>query len=346
MRRVFSVHSALATAAVVALFVHVPEDVRGQGTFSALPREVLAPADNPTDAPKIVLGKLLFWDPILSGDKDVACAICHHPRFGYAENLALSIGVNGIGLGETRRFSSPNTIPFAKRNSPTVLNVGFNGIDQAGRYNPSTAPMFWDLRAQRLEKQALEPLKSFEEMRGHACPEAQALSTVVSRLVAIPSYRALFSRAFGGREGIDAGCANCHSGPMFSDYKVHVLGVADNTKLAAFDTGVNQTYAFRTPSLRNLAHTAPDMHNGELSTLNEVLGFYNNVRSGGRDGGRRGTRNARVDRSQLDPLLRRLSIGGRRSEIIEFLNALNDDGFDTTIPDEVPSGLRPGGNIQ
>jgi cytochrome c peroxidase len=362
--------------------------VRSQTTLSALPEAVQAPSNNPTDAAKVTLGRLLFWDPILSGGKDVACATCHHPRFGYAENLDLSIGVNGVGLGEGRRFETPNSVPFVKRNSQTILNVGFNGIDPAGRYSPSAAPMFWDTRVESLEKQALEPIKSFEEMRGDAYPEEKALDIVVARLEATPEYRSLFSKAFGGSESISAGnlgkalaafqrsliavnspfdrymrgeanamtpeqvrgmarferagCANCHSGPMFSDYKVHVLGVADNPKLPATDTGVSHTYGFRTASLRNLAYTAPYMHSGVLRTLNDVLSFYN----GGRGGGRRNSRNPNVGRDALDPLLRRLNVGGRRSEIVQFLNALNDDGFDRTVPDEVPSGLPPGGKIQ
>jgi cytochrome c peroxidase len=64
-----------------------------------LPETIQDPPGNRSDARKVALGRLLFWDPILSGRKDVACATCHHPQFGYAENLDLSIGVNGVGLG-------------------------------------------------------------------------------------------------------------------------------------------------------------------------------------------------------------------------------------------------------
>jgi cytochrome c peroxidase len=76
---------------------------------------------------------------------------------------------------------------------------------------------------------------------------------------------------------------------MFSDYNLHVLGVRDNTKLTAPDAGANGSYAFRTPSLRNLAYTAPYMHSGVLRTLDEVVNFYNTVgRGGGRGGPGRG----------------------------------------------------------
>ena len=90
------------------------------------------------------------------------------------------------------------------------------------------------------------------------------------------------------------GCINCHSGPMFSDFTAHVLGVPDNPKLPESDSGVNKTYAFRTPSLRNLSATAPYMHNGVFAGLSDVVNFYQRIsRGGGRgavDGGGGGGR--------------------------------------------------------
>jgi cytochrome c peroxidase len=145
------------------------------------------------------------------------------------------------------------------------------------------------------------------------------------------------------------GCANCHNGPMFSDFKAHVLAVPDNGRLAVSDAGVDGTYAFRTASLRNLAHTAPYMHNGAFASLNQVVNFYNRI-SGGRGGGGRGGRggaiNANVTRDRIDPLARQLRMrgGGRQNDLVAFLGALNDDGFDRTVPERVPSGLKVGGN--
>jgi len=353
--------------------------------LSALPQVIAAPPDNQSNPEKVALGRLLFWDPILSGNKDVACATCHHPKFGYAENLDISIGVNGVGLGNTRHFESPNSIPFVQRNSQTILNTAFNGIDPEGRFDPVTAPMFWDLRAQGLEAQALLPIITFEEMRGYAYSEENAIDIVLARLSSIPEYRVLFASAFADDQAISSenlgralaafqrtlvandspfdrymrgdldamtsaqiqgmrqferiGCIDCHNGPMFSDYKLHVLGVPDNRKLPNSDQGVDQSYAFRTASLRNLAYTSPYMHSGVFSTLDDVLDFYD-------DGGRRRRRNQNVARDQLDPLLRRLrDVDDVERELIEFLNALNDDSFDKTIPALVPSGLPPGGRI-
>jgi cytochrome c peroxidase len=380
----YKVAAAVSLAVILAGVVRSTDISGAQPVSRALPAEARGPADNPSTPAKVKLGRLLFWDPILSGRKDVACATCHHPDLGYADNIDVSIGVNGVGLGGRRRFEEPNTIPFVKRNSQTILNVAFNGLDQTGHYDPVAAPMFWDLRVSGLEAQALEPIESLEEMRGDAYREADALKEVVARLGRIAEYKTLFRTAFGGNQPVTAdnlakalaafqrsllatnspfdryargdlsamtsaqvrgmeafdriGCANCHTGPMFSDFKPHVLGVADNAKVQNADTGIANGYAFRTPSLRNLRYTAPYMHNGTLATLQDVLGFYNN--------GRRRVRNPNVRRDQLDPLLNQLNVRRGGSDIIEFLNALNDDGFDKQIPKQVPSGLIPGGLIR
>jgi cytochrome c peroxidase len=356
--------------------------------LAALPLTADAPADNPTTPEKVTLGRLLYWDPILSGNKDVACATCHHPDFGYAENVDLSIGVNGVGLGAARRFASGNAMPFVKRNSQTVLNSAFNGIVGGGQYDPASAPMFWDLRAKGLEAQALEPIKTREEMRADAYPEDQALDKVVARLAAIAEYRDLFAKAFGGKTPVTAanlakaiasfertllannspfdrymrgdrmamsppqlsgmasfqkgGCINCHGGPMFSDFKLHVLGVPDNPKLSASDTGVGTSYAFRTPTLRNLALTAPYTHSGAFLTLQQMLAFYEDVSGAGAVM----PKNPHVARGQFDPLLLSLNTPEPRVNILQFLQALNDPNFDRTIPSRVPSGLAPGGNIK
>ena len=75
-----------------------------------------------------------------------------------------------------------------------------------------------------------------------------------------------------------AGCDGCHEGTMFSDFDLHAEGVRENPKLAEPDAGPRR-YRFRTPTLRNVALTAPYMHNGMLATLDDVLRFYDNGRS-------------------------------------------------------------------
>ncbi len=172
--------------------------------IAALPLEIPFPKDNPITKEKAELGKLLFFDPILSGNKDVACATCHHPEFGFAENLELSIGVNGHGFGSKRAFKTPNSIPFVKRNSQSLVNVAFNGIKQDGTFEPKKAPMFWDLRAESLEKQALEPIKTMEEMRGKDISEESILAEVIERLKSNKTYSSLFENAFGLQNSVSA----------------------------------------------------------------------------------------------------------------------------------------------
>lgn len=348
----------------------------------ALPTRVPFPADNVNTTAKVELGRLLFWDPILSGEKDVSCASCHHPQFGYADGRALSLGVGAVGLGAARRDASSGAIPLVGRNAPTVLNTAFNGLLQGQTTTDALrAPMFWDARARSLETQALAPIRSFNEMRGHAFSEEVAVDSVLARLNAIPEYVGLFQEAFNGTRPITmlqlaralaaferslvmrsttpfdryaqgddgamtaqqlrgfetfkaAGCDDCHSGPMFSDFALHRLGVAENAALDTPDDG-DGAFRFRTPSLRNVTRTAPYMHNGTLRTLDQVMDFYRDRRS----------RNPNV--SNVDDAfrtLRRLN-QQERSEVIAFLASLTHDDFDQAIPARVPSGLPVGGNI-
>ena len=354
-----------------------PLELGIESQFGQLPITVTQPIDNLPSPEKIELGKLLFWDPILSGNKDIACVTCHHPNNAYAEQLDLSIGVGGEGLSEMRR----NGI-LVKRNSQTILNSAYNGINETGNSIPENAPMLWDNRIQSLEKQAIEPILSAEEMRGDEIAEEAIIDTILLRLMSIPEYNDRFTEVFG-ENGIteenlgkaiaafertlisnnsrfdqyangdrsaltsleirgminfsEVGCANCHSGPMFSDFEMHVLTVPENEKLNIPDNG-NGEFAFRTPTLRNLKLTAPYMHNGIFNTLEDVLDFYDDI------GGE--SQNPNIESGKMDAKLRQLDFQDDKiSSIIAFLNTLNDETFDKEIPNQVPSKLNPGGNI-
>lgn len=368
----------IAAAGWIAVFLRDEEP-------SALPREVQSPANNRATPEKVELGRLLFWDPILSGPRDVACATCHHPDFGYAERLDLSIGAHGVGLGTNRRFATAGSQSFVKRNSQTILNVAFNGMAGDGSHDPTRAPMFWDVRATSLEAQSLEPLTTFEEMRGGTYAEEAALKAVVARLDVIPEYHARFADVFGDAAPVSAenlgralgafqrsllttdtpydrfqrgdpsamtplqirgmrrfmriGCSNCHTGPMFSDYRPHILGVPDNPKLAFSDAGMGKRYAFRTPTLRNLRHTGPYMHNGMLATLEDVIALYDDVSN-------ERSRNPKVPSANIESLVTGLNVAEGTLALVAFLDALSDDAFDRTVPAQVPSGLPVGGAIR
>ena len=368
---------------IVIAFANCSKNKQGAstGSFSALPLAVTTPPDNPQTSQKIALGKLLFWDPILSGTKKVACGTCHHSSMGYTDNLDLSIGVNGQGFGLGRHFLSPNNIPFVKRNSPTIINTAFNGLTSDGSCDPANAAMFFDNRTRSLELQSLEPMKTLEEMRGTSISSNAILDSILLRLKNIPQYSQLFTDAFQTTDAITVqnlgkaiasfersiisnhspydeyvrgnnsamtgaqiqgmtafttnGCNKCHSGPMFSDYLLHVLSVPDNAKMPT-DAGANGSYAFRTPSLRNLALTPPYMHSGVFSSLDQVLNFYDQV-------GDHRSQNSHVSGNNLDVNLQRINNNDRQL-IIQFLGSLNDSNFDRSIPTGVPSGLQAGGN--
>ncbi|MEM6628335.1 MAG: hypothetical protein AAF694_01630 [Bacteroidota bacterium] len=127
---------------------------------------------------------------------------------------------------------------------------------------------------------------------------------------------------------------------MFSDYQKHILGSPPNPKLGFPDMGIDSSFAFRTPSLRNLRYTGPYMHNGSLPTLKRVLEFYEDIAAGK-------MRNPHLSKGELDPLIKEIDLKVKdMSSIISFLNALNDNGLDKSEPESVPSGLPVGGNIR
>ncbi|MGB0678327.1 MAG: cytochrome-c peroxidase [Polyangiales bacterium] len=164
------------------------------------------------DDPKLRLGQALFFDKLLSGNRDISCATCHHPVHASADALPLSIGVGGQGLGPTRR--QPPERPFIPRHAPEVFN----------RDAAEWVTMFWDRRVRQeagqlttpagaalppglthvLAVQAMFPVTSHAEMRGAPgdneiadAPDLPAVwQALMARLVAVPEYVTLFAAAF------------------------------------------------------------------------------------------------------------------------------------------------------
>ncbi|MGO1461870.1 MAG: cytochrome-c peroxidase [Marinobacter sp.] len=238
------------------------------------------------------LGELLFFDPILSGSGQHACASCHDPDLGWADG---------------RRFSFGHNRQLGQLNSPTILNAGY------------LKELFWDGRAVSLEEQAAASITNPIEMAGDP-------PKIIGRLQDIGAYDQLFERAFGDprldfdrvtiaiaefvrqrtttatrfdrfmrgeRSALNdqelqglhlfrtkGRCMNCHNGPLLTDGKYHHLGTAfyevGNFTGRYAVTKKNQDFsAFRTAPLRNVAVTAPYMHNGLLADLDHVLASYN-----------------------------------------------------------------------
>jgi cytochrome c peroxidase len=239
------------------------------------------PEGNPLTREKIALGRRLFFDPRLSRDGSLSCATCHDPGRAFADGRPVARGIDASA---------------GVRNTPALINRGYGRV------------FFWDGRAQSLERQALQPITSAKELgltiaelerrTGRAAVEvAGALASYVRT---IRSGDSRFDRyAAGQRNALTAleksglvifrgrgGCAPCHVGPSFTDEQFHNTGVAwrngrllDQGRFAV--SGLDRDRgAFKTPTLREIARTAPYMHDGSLATLEDVIDFYS-------DGGRR-----------------------------------------------------------
>lgn len=362
--------------ALIAAVLPVPQDPavaeeqRGAGassvdpSYTGLQREfppLNEPADNPTTPEKAELGRLLFFDPVLSLNNDIACATCHHPDLGFADGRPQAMGAGGEGLGAGRTGGIS-----LLRSAPSLWNVGY------------AQSLFWDGREDSLEEQSLVPLAHADEMG------ADDSEVLVEELRGIPEYVALFNRAFGGSEAVTieniqralaafertlisedspfdryaAGefdaltpqqrrgltlfrsaatrCFECHAAPTFSTDTFRVVGVPDMVD-AVHDpgrAGISDDApdgAFRVPSLRNVALTGPYMHNGSFATLEEVVDFY-------AEGGGRAINRVQIE--NVDSFIQGFTLTPQeRDDLVAFLRALTDESERPDIPEQVPSGL-------
>ncbi|WP_300036669.1 cytochrome c peroxidase [uncultured Roseobacter sp.] len=135
----------------------------------------------PVDMAQVRLGQMLFYDPLLSGNRNISCATCHHPKFGTADGVALSLGEGGIGLGPERR-PDPDNMPEQRipRNAPALFNLGAREFTvlfhdgrieaDAGKPGGIRTPMGAEMNsgfASLLSAQTMFPVLSADEMAGH-----------------------------------------------------------------------------------------------------------------------------------------------------------------------------------
>ena len=260
------------------------------------------PEDNPITASKIEAGRKLFRDQRLSRTRTIACASCHDPERAFSDSRPLAVGVFGR---------------VGRRHAPALINRGY------GR------TFFWDGRIATLEEQVLKPIQDPNEM-DLSLDEAtsrvglsgrtisQALATYIRSILSGDSpydrfingdRRALTDeqqrgmQIFRGR----GNCTACHVGPTFSDERFHNTGVAWQNGRLQDEGRANGT--FKTPTLREVARTAPYMHDGSIATLADVVNFYS-------EGGRA---NPSLD-SDIRPL--RLSDAEKRALIL-FLESIS-----------------------
>jgi cytochrome c peroxidase len=301
-----------------------------------IPQDV--PVGNPITERGLELGRMLFYDPILSGDSTLACAGCHQQEHAFADSLRFSKGING---------------EEGARNAPHLTNAGWLDLQ------------FWDGRRSSLEGQAQDPVTDVNEMD-------LTWEEAVCRLQNHPHYPARFAAAFGtplvtkdrtlnaigqferslvsANSRFDrfvlglgsltqdeiigltlfqterADCFHCHLPDLglWTTNTFHNIGIdsvlVDLGRGSITDDPLD-IGKFKAPSLRNLAFTAPYMHDGRFETLREVVDHYN---SGG------------FRSPNVDPLIRvDIGLGLTETEIdqlIAFLHTLSDSSF-VTNPD-------------
>ena len=303
---------------------------------------------DPVDKDLAAIGQLLFYDPILSGNRNISCGTCHNHETFSADGVSLSIGEGGRGVGpkrvaETGENRIKKRIP---RNAQALFNVGALDVffhdgrlgaspDYGNGVNSPAEEWLPEGLDSLLAAQALFPMTSQFEMAGNPKENEvagaihdridMAWPILAKRVRVIDEYAALFAdvgvqeasiadignalaafmdaewRSFDSPydlgtmsaaqirgEGLffgDAGCAECHSGPLFTDQEFHAIGLPpfgpgrtrrfdpiprDVGRMAESDL-LEDAYKFRTPSLRNVALTGPYGHNGAYPTLAGII---------------------------------------------------------------------------
>lgn len=342
----FAVPFSQPGAARSELFANPAPPRAPRYVWAALPKEAPSPADNPTTAAKVALGRRLFFEKKLSADGSLSCSSCHD----------LFAKGGGDGLSRARGIARQS----GSRNTPTVWNAAFQAV------------LFWDGRAPSLEEQAGGPILNPIEMGLASAAEAER------RLAADASYRADFAAVFGddrppsfGRlaqaiaafertlitpdtpydrfvrgdeTALDAaqlrgmalfetvGCVLCHRGANFSDasllggesarrlFPANATPYEDKYQLLLAD---GQRGVWRVPSLRNVALTGPWLHNGAVDQLEEVVRIM-----AGAQLGRSGQLNTWLNNDKMLGKIDRSPLGdGEVADLVAFLKALSSDSL-------------------
>jgi cytochrome c peroxidase len=333
LRRVL--HLVLTCAFPSVLFVSAPviaSDLDSLKSQYRRPLTIPFPEGAPYSPQLVTLGKKLFFDPRLSGAKNMSCASCHNPSFGYEAPVDRAVGAANVKVG---------------RHAPTVLNAAW------------ISPLFWDGRAASLEEQAEGPItaaaemnKQFHELLGDldqigeykrwfealfpkdGITKSNVLTAIASYERTVVADWAPFDRWVDGDEGAisasakkgfelftgKAMCSSCHSGWNFTDNKFHDIGTTtDDIGRAKLEpNNVKAMHAFKTPGLRNLTQRAPFTHNGSQKDLKTIIEHYE---TGG------------ILRPSLSPLMKPFLLSDQeRDDIVAFLVSLTAEKTATPVP--------------
>ncbi len=289
------------------------------------------PADNPQTAQKIELGRLLFFDKRLSKNDTIACASCHLPEKGFTDGKAVSTGINQLKGGRSapasiNRLYSKGQFWDGRAETLEEQSVG-----------PFVSPvehgfMNHDEMVAKMKRIA-GYRKLFQEVFVRDIVIEDVGKAIASFQRTILSGNSPADRFdFGGDEqaltasaqrGLElfrgkARCTRCHSGFNFSDEKFHNLGIGWDTNtvdLGRYMVTKNpeDVGAVKTPTLREIAHTAPYMHDGRFKTLEEVVNFYNEG----------GIKNPHQDHTIIPLEL----TAEEKNDLVALLRSLNGEGW-------------------
>jgi cytochrome c peroxidase len=297
------------------------------------------PANNPLTEEGVALGKKLFFDKILSGDETQSCASCHNPQSAFTDNQQFSTGVDGN---------------FGNRNSMPLFNLAWN-FDERFAWdgkdfslenqalepvsNPNELHSDWKNVAQKLQNHSEYP-----NLFLHAFGTAAIDSILVTKALAqferiLISGNSKFDQYLNGDTTLTAeeengftifmdeakgDCFHCHgsnNNPLWTDNQFHNNGLDRNFTdlgLGAVTGDPADNGKFKSPSIRNLAFTAPYMHDGRFTSLEEVINHYSEG----------------LQPSQtIDPLMKRITQGGvnlstkEKNDLKAFLLSLSDSEF-------------------
>lgn len=296
--------------------------------------EMIIPEDNPLTVEGVELGRKLFYEKKLSGDNTMSCASCHNQANGFTDNgFALSTGIDGIE---------------GTRNSMALINLGYAfNYFWDGRAatleeqalgpvpNPIEMHQTWPEAMDKLQADPDYPKLFFHAFGTYQIDSllaAKAIAQFERTLVSGNSPLDKFLRQEidlpGGNGGLAiystelGDCFHCHpaDGGLFTDNLYHNNGLDEtflDSGLAAVTKDPNDMGKFKTPTLRNIANTAPYMHDGRFATLEEVVEHYN-------QGGHASP--------TIDPLMKHVGTGlnlsaDDKKKLVDLLKALSDDDF-------------------
>jgi cytochrome c peroxidase len=296
------------------------------------PRTIPFPADNPYTLEKVVLGKKLYFDTRLSQANLLSCASCHSPAFGWGDGQPTGVG---------------HLMKPLKRRSPTIVNAAYGAIfmwdgradsleEQA--LGPIQADVEMALSLDELVRR-LKAINEYVALFNAAFPGEGITTKNIAKAIAtyertVISGRAPFDAWIDGDEraipeaakrgftlfNTKAQCNECHSGWNFTDDSFHDIGLkTPDVGRAKFLPEVEKSmHAFKTPGLREIARRGPYMHNGSMTSLEQVIEHY--VTGG-------------IVRPSRSELIKPLKLTAEeKSDLIAFLQTLNSDLSNTAVP--------------